>query len=777
MARYDHLRLVRLPEQLERRKHGGGRPPDRDPPRHAGRLRTELDAVVDVQRRRRRPDAVNPSLVLRVQMSGPLLEPEWENVGLTVLATDADRTLVLFSSTDDLNQFRSRLEAFARGVPEGRQGPAFAAFIGGIEGIGDVEPKDRVGPRFKAEGVNALEDFLPDEVYLVDLELWDLGRRELRVRKLGEIADYARAHEGEVLDEYIGPSISMLRLRATGALIRILLAVEDIATIDLPPQPDLEQADLLALTLGETPPLDLDLEERPLIGIIDSGLNAHPLIADIIVGSIGVPEALGTADELGHGTRVAGVAVFGDLRAQLSQPALARFARLCSARVLNERGAFDDRRLVPSQMREAITTLNQRFGCRIFVSALADTRQVYDGAKVGAWAATLDELARELNVVIIVASGNRRPRSGTRLDQGVTHYPHYLLEPENRLFEPAGALNVITVGALAHGHGLDETLAAEVRGRPITQVGEPSPFSRAGPGVNGSLKPDVVDTGGTMIVDPLTAQMRDGETLASAGVLTLHHRYVDQLFTARSGTSYAAPLVAAKAAQVFSRFPNASANLVRALMMGSARQDQATTDRLGPLGPEAVRTVCGHGRIDPERAAFSDDARVVLYAEDELAADHFAIYEVPCPEMFQTGGRRSIQVALAYDPPVRHTRLNYAGNGMSFKLHRGCDPALLFDHYRKRTVDDGRHPDLESRFTCKLEPGSNARGKSSVQVARATFAHNSADPDPFYLVVRCEGGWAADLAPRQAFAVVVELALEAEVRLYERLRARVRLSS
>ena len=138
MALYDHLRLVRLPEQLERRKHGGGQAPDRDAPAHGGRIRAQLDAVVETQKRRRRPDAVNPSLILRVQMSGPLLEPEWEKVGLTVLSTDPDRTLVLFSTTDDLSEFREKLAAFSRGPPEGQKGPSFAAFIGGIETIGEA---------------------------------------------------------------------------------------------------------------------------------------------------------------------------------------------------------------------------------------------------------------------------------------------------------------------------------------------------------------------------------------------------------------------------------------------------------------------------------------------------------------------------------------------------------------------------------------------------------------------------------------------------------------
>ncbi|MGT2467781.1 hypothetical protein ACVOMV_27465 (plasmid) [Mesorhizobium atlanticum] len=61
-------------------------------------------------------------------------------------------------------------------------------------------------------------------------------------------------------------------------------------------------------------------------------------------------------------------------------------------------------------------------------------RRVYDGGKVGTWAATLDELARELDVVIVVSAGNRAPRAGNRIEQAVTEYPGYLTEEGNRLF-------------------------------------------------------------------------------------------------------------------------------------------------------------------------------------------------------------------------------------------------------------------------------------------------------------------------------------------------------
>lgn len=112
MARYDHLQLVRLPEQLERRKRQGfGAAPERDRPEHSRRIVTELDDAIAVQQRRRPPEAVNPSLILRVRMTGSLLESDWEALGLTVLSSDADRTLVLFSSNDELRDFRARLVA------------------------------------------------------------------------------------------------------------------------------------------------------------------------------------------------------------------------------------------------------------------------------------------------------------------------------------------------------------------------------------------------------------------------------------------------------------------------------------------------------------------------------------------------------------------------------------------------------------------------------------------------------------------------------------------
>ena len=570
MPRYDHLQLVRVQERLPRRKLGGGRSPQREPAGHGRRLGLELEQAVAAQRARRRADYVDPSLILRVQMSGANLEEEWNRVGLTLLATDEDRSLILFSSTEEMREFRSKLAAYGAGVPEGQVNPAFAGFIANVESIADVAPRDRIGMRAREEGLVEAEDFQSGTTYVVDVEIWDIGRRDVRDRKVDDIVRYGESRGADELDRHVGPNLTLVRLRCDGGVVRTLLTIGEVAEIDFPAQPDVSAAQFIDMALGNLPdPLPID-PDAPLVGIIDSGINDHPLIDSAIVGSIAVPASLGTADDHGHGTFVAGVTTFGDLRAQLAGGVLARRVRLCSAKVVDERGRFPENRLTPRVMREAITRLNAEFGCRIFVISLGDRRKVIEGGKVGPWAQTLDELVRELDIVIIVAAGNRPPRKDLRIEEAVTEYPTYLMEVENRLCEPAGAMNVVTVGSIAHGNGVGPRVGANVGVRAITEAFEPSPFSRAGPGVRGAAKPDFVDVGGTLVYDGPTASLHGGEVRPEAGVMSLHHRPVDRLFAARSGTSFAAPLVAHKASQILARFPDSSANLIRALLVGSA---------------------------------------------------------------------------------------------------------------------------------------------------------------------------------------------------------------
>ncbi|MCC2653150.1 MAG: hypothetical protein K0Q60_3316, partial [Microvirga sp.] len=91
---------------------------------------------------------------------------------------------------------------------------------------------------------------------------------------------------------------------------------------------------------------------------------------------------------------------------------------------------------------------------------------------------------------------------------------------------------------------------------------------------------------------------------------------------------------------------------------------------------------------------------------------------------------------------------------------------------------EGRRPDIEARYNCGLEPGPRERERGTLQSASVSFSRGTElYGDNYYLVVRCEGRWAASFETRQRFGVVVELSHQAEVQLYARLRARIRLRS
>lgn len=513
-----------------------------------------------------------------------------------------------------------------------------------------------------------------------------------------------------------------MRVRARGQTLRPLLSVPEVAFIDLPPEPDLGAAELVRMELEDAPGILPPDEDAPVIGVLDSGLNEHPFLEGAVLARLAFPPELGTADVWGHGTRVGGAALYGDLRDRLGEEQIQPAGRLVSAKVVDDNGRFYERRTLPTQMRQAITRLRQDHGCRIFVISLGDLRARNEPGRVGPWAATLDELACELDVLIFVSSGNRfSPRGGAALEQGITHYPRYLLEPANRLCEPAGASNIVTVGSISNGTGLGARHELDAHVRPITGPLEPSPFSRSGPGAGGIRKPDFVDVGGTMVFDAPSASLRCAPQLPEAGVGILNHDFLRQLTTSGTGTSYAAPLLANKAATLLHRFPQASANLIRALLVGAASVPEPCEARLRGMDATDTMRICGNGLVDVLRAAYSDHHRVVLYAEDRLAINHFAVYRVPIPPEFQSNGRRTIRVSLAFDPPVRRTRAEYVGTKMNFRLLRGCPAQEVFAHFRARTAEEGDPPDIAARFKCDLEPKPNSRDGHTLQTAAKTF--------------------------------------------------------
>ncbi|WP_156394372.1 S8 family peptidase [Mesorhizobium sp. Root172] len=774
MARRPHLPLRRLEGELVRRKSSGFPPPPiRDHAVHGARLVTELADIV--QRNAERTDtAKEAAIILKINTEGYVNEELLAGANLQILAQRDDTATVVLSMDPNLTSLRDRSALYSGPIPTTQKDAPHSNLFKAIEGFAELVPADRIGSALMRRGIAGPEDVPDDEIFLLDVELWDVNDQGLRELYVERVRKKAIDFGGDLLSRYRGAGLFIVRVRVTGAGLKDLLTMKEVAWIDLPPVPDFAPDSSADMTVEELPPLDPPPDGSVCIGIIDSGITAaHPMLHGVVSGAFGVPERFGSDDGKRHGTAVAALASYGSVADQITRPRLAPRFRIASAKVVDAAGRFDDERTVADIIEEAIRRLHGEYGCRVINISLADIEHLV-GDRPSNWAMVLDNLIRELGIVVTVSAGNVSDISQRLSDEGVAIYPQYLLGDDNRLYEPASSVSSLVVGSLAHSNGLTDGNEEEADIVALTARHHPSPFSRSGPGFADGIKPDLADYGGTAV------WLGYAETLSadrpSCGVLTLNPNYLQSLMRYRHGTSFAAPVVAYKAAVLVEEYPERSANFVRALIGLSADHPPELIDGTGGKDSRDRYRHAGYGVCDPDLALASDDGRVVMAIEDSLPIDRFAVYEVPIPTDFQTvKGRRHIKVSLAFDPPTRNSRKEYLGIKMGYHMVRGKSAKEVFDRFRKwekeeKETNGGAAVFEGTSWKCKMEPLATIQEAGTLQVGTYSSQRNISEyGDRYYLVVRCEGKWAAALVTEQTFAVAVELWHEVPLELYQQV--------
>jgi hypothetical protein len=119
---------------------------------------------------------------------------------------------------------------------------------------------------------------------------------------------------------------------------------------------------------------------------------------------------------------------------------------------------------------------------------------------MSSWAAEIDALADEHDVLVIQSAGNILPTGPVPYPGVKDHlvagrtYPDYLVERAARVANPGQSLQALTVGSVAYDafeQGAWRSFA--------TAPAWPSAFSRSGPGIWDVIKPEVVEYGGDFI--------------------------------------------------------------------------------------------------------------------------------------------------------------------------------------------------------------------------------------------------------------------------------------
>ncbi|MDD2270703.1 MAG: S8 family peptidase [Desulfuromonadaceae bacterium] len=774
----EHLRITRE-EPINERRTRPGFPrltPPHNPAAH-GRFLLDRLQTAKLTATTETIGGFDERKLIKFEIAKEIRPEDLQNIPGVELVSQEGRTVALVFATDRaLEDFEARLTTLANGNRPTRREILYA-----LSGVDVWSEEDRKGWALRQEG-------LPTEAaFMLDTELWPLSNQLHRGQMIAQFEQWLTLNDINQLDRVQQASLIMYRVSVNREQAGLLLRHRDVRTVDLPPNFGIEQG-LLQLDIQTIPPPPQPPDNAPAVTVLDSGIaSGHPLLASAFGDAQNfIPDIAETGDESGHGTHIAGIALYGDVERCMQARTFVPTIRIFSGKILDHRNE-NNTGFVENHIAEAVRYFRENYGCRIFNLSFGDRRKPYRGAHVSGMAVTLDTLARNEEVLFVVSSGNFEGVDDFPNDW-LREYPEYLFSEEARLIDPAPALNVLTVGSIARW---DQTINSQrytycVEEIPIARHDQPSSFTRSGPSVNNAIKPDLVAYGGNQAVDT-----RAGGRIVERGLgeLSVHKDFTQgRPWSERSGTSFAAPHVAHLAARLLGELPGAHPNLIRALLVAHAVPPIAC--KLLFADDEAkLKRVCGYGQVQEDALFRSTEDQVTLYTSDSIADKRHHFYEVPIPEDFYSPGRRrrELNIALAYSPAVRTTRIDYKASKISFKLVEAANLDAVIASFNAATAAND-HEGISEFLPLKRSMSERDRSNGTVQActwAIGSVSDARRQKKLFVVVTRNDPTWGEGMsAELEAYSLVICLRdqeaqnarLYSQIRVQLQARARARLS-
>lgn len=779
----DHLLLPAPSPVGSRRAAGsGGAAQPRNRPAHGQHLRGDLnDAIAAARAVPRRSQGVDPNLVFKVHASRRPTDSGFEGRNLELLGETADYTYFVLSA-DSGTALAAAIDAY---VDNG----SLRSLLDLIERIELYGAEDRRGP-----GLDQLPKTGPVQV---DVKIWAADSFAQATTRADVVRAVLRELEGREDLAAIGTRRIILRVTLPAERLPDLLSISVVEQVRTPPVPFLDYRDWWH---AEAAQLQRNEVPGPVVGVLDDLPTAsHPLLDGLIesVDQI-APATYQWQPPSHHGTEVVGRVLFPRLHEELRDAApITAHGIVHIARILEPDPGDPGRTRFatwaqPHQLVEdGIRLLHQNYGVKVFNLSIGYD-EPYTDAHLGAMTEVIDELIRELDIVVVVPTGNAGIQHPARTSGGhhlAVDYPRYLDHPEHRLAEPGPAALAVTVGSIALSDAIAEMTPPRLGWTAVAGINHVSPFSRTGPGTGPKTerlnKPEFVHYGGNTALND-TGGMVPNEP-GSSIVSTALQPATGRLFAACNGTSYAAPAIARVAADIAHAYPEASANLIRVLLAIGAKPVQEPS---AGQSQHRHRAHYGYGLPTAERSISSGRRRATMTFDGSLSVDTVHIHPVPIPAAFRRGSghKRTLTVTLAYDPPVRHTRREYLASSMQVDLYRQIPlPELraMLEHQDPDNpatlIHGARHPGLL--------PGVDFFRSSTLQMRAWTRKNTFIDDDEiFYVAVTHRSTtWARDdnnyTEQNYALAVTLEDEHLQQADLLQllqqetRLPARVRLRS
>lgn len=357
------------------------------------------------------------------------------------------------------------------------------------------------------------------------------------------------------------------------------------------------------------------------ICLLDTGISvAHRLIKPAVEERYiqAVDSSWNTGDHSGHGTEMAGVALYFDLKKRLAGSERNVVSHLLeSVKILPPTGG-NEPALYGAITEQAVLLAeieNPTAERTVCMAVTAPNYNTGDGSPTS-WSGAIDNITSGVD-----GSGEKRL---VLISAGNVNYDELTNSgfPEaNRLHgveNPGQSWNALTVGAYTRDITVDDT--AYVGFSAVADQGDISPYSSTSYLWDSKwpIKPEILLDGGNMVTNG-----QDYLSCPPLSLLTTDRHPLNYQFSTIWGTSSATAQAAWMTAQLFAEYPGIWPETVRALIVHSARWtskmiSQYNVDDKKRKGRRDLLRICGYGIPNLDRAIQCHNNSVNMIVQGEL---------------------------------------------------------------------------------------------------------------------------------------------------------------
>lgn len=397
------------------------------------------------------------------------------------------------------------------------------------------------------------------------------------------------------------------------------------------------------------------------ICLLDTGINTkHPLILPTIKNENviqSVDSRWGNDDHAGHGTEMAGVAIYNNLKEILGNDESVTINHgIESVKILPPNGS-NSSTLYGAITKNAVffAEIENPEAVRIICMAVTSKDFNTDDGSPTSWSAAIDSITSRSDGddngrLFILSGGNVHPSELTKLS-----YPD--INITRSIENPGQSWNALTVGAYSN----DIEIKSEVyQGfHPVADVGELSPYSSTSKTWSNKwpVKPEILLDGGNMITNGI-----DYDSCEELSLLTTNKDMLSKPLSTIWGTSSATAQASWMASQIYNEYPNIWPETVRGLLVHSASWtnkmiEQFCKEDKKTKGRRQLLRTCGYGIPDLKKAIECANNSVNLIIESELqpftkgSMNEMHFHTLPWPrEVLESLGEveAKLKVTLSY---------------------------------------------------------------------------------------------------------------------------------